>query len=191
MFATLYNVAVDLPLQESAWWAAFLWLCRCLYLFSYIRCYCCGGGECAGCDDGDGPEEFQVVLSGITDVGCFGSCPTDWNQTFVLERHETYDLLAECCWGTDLFALKCSGFGNMSNIIAYIASDGTFTVQAFFSDGDNACFDQTSNAGFSYSTSFTFGEIPCSTFASESIPVATPDTFGCDTTASTCLVTAL
>jgi hypothetical protein len=121
MFATLYNVAVDLPLQESGWAVAFLWLCRCLYLFSYIRCYCCGGccpgAACPACDCG-GPEQFQVVVSGVGNDAC-SDCGS-FNNTYILDRGQSpggRDCAVDgqivgtqtyCVWTYDLPATICS-----------------------------------------------------------------------------------
>jgi hypothetical protein len=117
MLATLYNVAVDLPLQESGWAVAFLWLCRCLYLFSYIRCYCCNGccagAPCAACNCG-GPTQFQVVVSGVADDSC-SECD-QFDNTYVLDRGSsacttegTVGANTTCNWSYALPSTICSG----------------------------------------------------------------------------------
>jgi hypothetical protein len=142
MLATLYNVAVDLPLQESAWWLAFLWFCRCLYLFSYIRCYCCDSGvdPCAQCTSST-PDQLQVVINAFSDGTC-ADCDEGYNGTFVLDWNQNAGIgcggigdiygdgtaaLGNCQW-TYVVSPVC---GNISRLSATVRGGG-FGLRVFF-----------------------------------------------------------
>jgi hypothetical protein len=101
MLATLYNVAVDLPIYESAWLMAVLWLCRMLCCFAIITSnHCCCGGTCTGCT-GATPEQLQVVIAGVTDGTC-ANCDTHYQGTFVVDR--TLHIGAGCGGSGDITA---------------------------------------------------------------------------------------
>jgi hypothetical protein len=202
MLATLYNVAVDLPLQESAWWAAFLWFCRCLYLFSYIRCYCCGGSVCEDCDDGFAPDEIQVVLSGVAEVSC-GDCDANWNRTFVTEFYLPVSTFHTCCWSTELFADQCvigtpPGATNADHLLVSLPLGGSGEITVIIANKGSGtvstCFNLNGNNLVTwYSTVHAGSGAPCTTLEDEDIPYLSGGggANGCDFTGSTCLLTAL
>jgi hypothetical protein len=150
MLATLYNVAVDLPLQESGWAVAFLWLCRCLYLFSYIRCYCCErDGTCSRCSTGYGPAEFQLELTNIVSGTSCSTCE-EYNGIWVLPRFDTPSTPTDdnCSWRAaapgdcavggspnNAFQIVLTGAGASTNIdvrIANALNSSPITWQDFF-----------------------------------------------------------
>jgi hypothetical protein len=194
MFATLYNVAVDLPLQESAWWAAFLWLCRCLYLFSYIRCYCCGvENDCPTHCSSTAPSQFQVVMDGFANGTCT-DCAANWNQTFTLSAtHATIHPsdATSCCWQV-AFANRCLGSGNANFLYLSIAniSGSLLTVGAWGSLGSGCGVGSGSNQA-TFDKSYSFGAVPCATLSSESLTLNANGAPGCDLSAATCEVTTL
>jgi hypothetical protein len=192
MLATLYNVAVDLPLQESAWWLAFLWFCRCLYLFSYIRCYCCGSGEpCDHCSGNSGPTDYQIVIAGVVNGTCV-DCG-NWNATRTASFNAGDGSFA-CCWATPIFSLLCAGAGNADHVYINTTGAGDFIVTGANTGGvgaGNRCVAAGISPFWNFLGSYTSDDIPCKTFSAEDIPLFSGANPQCDFSAATCEVTAL
>jgi hypothetical protein len=78
--------------------------------------------ECTHCEDDEGPEEFQVVISGLTNSGGCANCGS-LNGTYTL----TY--IGGCSWRYILPSTICTFFGIGVNITAtYIEVTVSSTV---------------------------------------------------------------
>jgi hypothetical protein len=183
MFATLYTIAVDAPLYESAWWLAVLWLLRSLCLFGmFPRCLCCGC-TCQYCN----PEspvscEIQVTIAGLVDIVCL-NC-SNLHRTYVLElRADQSD--TDCCWSYDL-----SGAEQACLSFAIWLLPNSAQTEATVILGINSDTKCTTTGDLLWRKTGYSDNIPCDSWSAESFPYVSGG-IQCSGASSTCTVTSL
>lgn len=140
------------------------------------RCCC---GECAACDDGNGPQQIQITITGITDDGC-GDCD-DLNGDYICELNTTDPDAGDpsCNWRL-AFANIC---GDIQADI-YVGRSGADVVVEVLLSGFGS-FDHRFTKTYSAVSS-----IDCN-FVAEDIPWDSQTATNCDSSAATATLTAL
>lgn len=142
---------------------------------------CCGvvERECIYCDSGTVPNQFQVVIAGLTDdVFCAGGC-SSFNGTYILDWSGGGPQQV-CTWDY-FFGPNCSPEGPWGLTMAVVVNRIVvqFSNQGIFG-GNFGWIDQPVSL-----------PMDCSTIIGRSLPATFRTRAWCIVTGSTCVVTAL
>jgi len=162
---------------------------------------CCGGSSpCCGCTvcGGDcGPQEFQAVVTGVTNDQC-----TDCDEldgTYILSCGVP---ASDCYWGGDVPTHNCNGGGiylTNTEIRAYDSGGSTYMHFAIYPDSGPTAKAPGLYWQKNFGASYTIG---CRTLVDESLPpvdagpnIPSGDNLRpqrlCNNNAATCLITSL
>ncbi|KKN80839.1 hypothetical protein LCGC14_0326460 [marine sediment metagenome] len=152
----------------------FLWIPKLEFAPGY-PCCCSLPCPCGYCT-GSTPLTIQMIISGITDGSC-GSC-NGFNETYILTAGTGAGACSGCCfWWYDLAPTICG----VAAIYALVNASDEIRVL-----GMNTC-SGTRRWGFKK----TSADMDCASWNSYSIPPDGHFLDQCNTSAATCLLTAL